>query len=1099
MEMTEIAAKLFEDSIDMDAVLETVRDSNVRSYRNLYDIQKSIMGIQRIDIPLQEFTKIKRLPREQQSLYYPIRYIHTLGLDIVVGEKEFKFKTSDLMNVPLSQMDISNNATLFKNNFIAYLDGKMISTLDFLVTESECSVIINIDSGTKPTEYRTGINRERFEELYSENAILHLFVVPNYKMEVADINKPTLEMESGSVKKNKFSGQGNFKNGSSLAFMNVDTDNSMMNFIQVELLDNSITVPQETYQTDIIKRRIYMITFSNLYDIRPITTDNEWFMLSSDYELPLPTSNILIFTKSDIGYEFDPDIYLDSYYPNIYHVNHIGDKEVYLFIFYADNTLDSRYVNDLKLVSAAYDNVLEKYKDNTIPEIIRDYEPIRIDLFDREDFVNSVFFPDARNLYNISRLQEYINQDPKLLVKYLYLKLNATSKYCIDVSKIDLPERIRLDTKLECDPYGDIIYFEEPMYLFNIRKQFVGKEDMDFRLFIDNLCIRPSHYTISNNNDFYLFYIPVKMISDSSIIEIEKYDQIKFSESFDVVRSVVPLGEESELYQVLEKFPSETQPIRIDIPEYITKLDSYYIDIVDEDSMFLDGSLYKIITYNDVLEDFIEVSGYGHHVLTDHFYIILDKNLLDKTLKLIVDNSTTYVDFDFETTESTKYQSFISTGRVRTENVRIFKNGLSLPSSRFFVSENTMSGSAADIAVSSECTVNDSLAIDIIPIQLQPEYYQKTIDEHGYVDTGSELTSPFDLKWYDVYLNGKKLNKHNIEVISSNRFFIKNVDSLKNLYIMKRAGIHDAFSADYDADINNQLMDNIEGLLDNLKNDKDIIQDTAEDIVADAISDIFTHLMFISKYLEFIHIDPNKKQLSSIVKSEFPELFDEYDILTLTTNDIPDAEETTSINSNIRRQYMKKGQYRYSFTPLHIGNHSDAKNGEYMCDPITGSPGMKTESGEIISAGFLTRLANHKDKFSTKLAFNGMTAVSIYQIEMNDNTRTVDVRPDTNILDEAVVFESPVDRMMVSIDMDILEKGAEDVMMLSQYDPTVILEYQKSNNGTVEEIQKPLSALNETILHVDGYDVSIQSIKLRLDGTVPQTLKCILHSILVAF
>ena len=69
--------------------------------------------------------------------------------------------------------------------------------------------------------------------------------------------------------------------------------------------------------------------------------------------------------------------------------------------------------------------------------------------------------------------------------------------------------------------------FDEDRYVIRLRKKFVGADDMDFRVFIDNLCIRPSRYVFTYNTDFYLFYFPTDMIKPNSVIEFEKYNQIK--------------------------------------------------------------------------------------------------------------------------------------------------------------------------------------------------------------------------------------------------------------------------------------------------------------------------------------------------------------------------------------------------------------------------------------------------------------------------------------------------------------------------------------------------------------------------------------------
>ena len=196
---------------------------------------------------------------------------------------------------------------------------------------------------------------------------------------------------------------------------------------------------------------------------------------------------------------------------------------------------------------------------------------------------------------------------------------------------------------------------------------------------------------------------------------------------------------------------------------------------------------------------------------------------------------------------------------------------------------------------------------------------------------------------------------------------------------------------------------------------------------------------------------------------------------------------------------MRQDQYRYGFTPLYIGAHDDARDNEYMCDPVTGAPGIKTDNGEIISSGILTRLANHKDKMITTLAFNGMSNMSIYQLELNDNTRSVDCVLGQNILDETVDLDAPISKMLMSLDIDVLEKGADDVMMFSNYDPTISIIYEIENNGVDQTLELPLSTLNTVPIKLNGTNVAFKSISIKPDTNVPTTLKCILYSILISF
>lgn len=1098
----DFTGKLFKDSINLDAVLETIRDSNVRSYRNLYDIQKSIIGVQRLDIPLKDFDIIKRLPREKQNRMYPTRYEYSFGVDIVGGDREYRFKMSELKNVALTQYQISKNPNLFKSNFIAYLDGRVISTLQFLITETESRVIITINPTNEDLDYKEGIDRRYFEELLERNEILHLFVVPNYKMDYVDINRVVLNNVNGNIDRASFKDGGKFEEpASTFFFINTAMSNSHLDITDCELTDSTVNVRTEILNPDIRGFRLVAISFDMLYNIRSITQDSEWFMLEDEYELPLPITNIIPLVKTSTGHEFDPSITIDGYYPNIYHVNNVNGRRLSLLTFYADDTFDSKYVNDLQILYNAYDDVLERVKTKTFPEMVLNYQPFKMELFDKDDFASTIYFPSGQDLYNIDKFDEYVKDDPRLLIKYLYLKLRDTNKYYINANRLG-EDRIRTDTKKDFDEIGEVMTFSEPHYLINLRKEFVGKFDMDFRLFIDNRHINGDQYIFTYNKDFYLFYIPVRLVNHDSVIEIEKYLQVRFIQDLNI-EYMTDTNKTDELETIASVGGCEdtkTVPILIHLPETVDQLDSYGINIVDNDNfhMYVD-SVCKLVIYNDLLERYIEISINGHYNIDRDFYLVFNPEYVGRNFSLVVDNSCLFIDIPLVHSANTHMVSFCPGGRINIINTRLFKNGLSVPELRYYVDTNKAPGTTAHALISTECGDEDDIKLDVLPVEFVEEFYLEEItNEKGFVDTGNSLSSPLDLNWYDIYVNGYKLNNTNVDIISSNKFFVQGVDSRKNLSIIKRNAIYDAFSTNYDNDLNNKLLDGVDDLFDKLCEDEDIISDTAENIISGIIEEVFNQILFVIKYLEFSHINPNIKQIPEIVKQQFPELFNEHDIMVLVTDDF-DATTVTSINSNIRRQYMKNNKYRYSFTPLYVGNHHDALNCEYMCDPITGSPAMKTDKGEIIVTGLLNRLAMHRDRVNTALALNNMTAVSIYHLELDDNTGSTELTPGVNMMDDVVDFDEPIDEALLSIDMDVLDKGHDDVMLFSSYQPIINIEYQKENDGEIFTITRPLSVISEVPIKLDGPNVTITSISIQPDENIPETIKFILYSILIAF
>ena len=121
------------------------------------------------------------------------------------------------------------------------------------------------------------------------------------------------------------------------------------------------------------------------------------------------------------------------------------------------------------------------------------------------------------------------------------MKLKSSPKYYINMAKLSLPERVRNDSYRECQETGEIVVFDEPMYLFSMRKKFIGSFGTDFRIFIDNRFICPLDYTLIVTMDFYHFYIPCSLIKENSImpflplIKLFQYSYCSLHARFNII------------------------------------------------------------------------------------------------------------------------------------------------------------------------------------------------------------------------------------------------------------------------------------------------------------------------------------------------------------------------------------------------------------------------------------------------------------------------------------------------------------------------------------------------------------------------------------
>ena len=1101
-----IIDKLFNDFIDFDSLQEAVRQTHVQGFNTLEYIQKTAMDIRHVDIPIREFSRITKLPKESTQSLSTFRYVYFTDIDLVDGDKEYLFRSkTDLFDHDLSIQDISDNRNIFKNNIIPIINNKFYWNVRILVNDDTCGIIITVDH--ENSNYKTGLSLTEFNELIEQNATVSIYSIPNFYIETIKTTKATLgsDITSSNIKfnSNLFKKFTKLTPDSTLYFINDNKNNGLLSIVDSNYQDSYIEIPTSVMESSVPTYIVLTaIRFEKLDNIRVLNLKdgNEGWFILEDYQLPLPVNNIIPIIKTGNRFSIDLSTKIDLYYPNIYHISNTNSDTVHLLMFYDDTQYDSSYDNYIEVFYNYYDKILNLYKTTSLPDIVKDYRPVNIPMMNEFVFnEKSVYFPDQKNLFTVELFQRYVNKNPRLFLKYLYLKLNATDKYFIRVSKLDLTKRLRTTSLNDIGDVGDLLYFDKPRYVINLRKNFIGSVMADFKVYVDGVALDNTQVSYTYNKDHFLIYIDKDIIKPTSMIEIEKYpNQLKRIDNIGEIKLVSDTTND-----LIEQFPDiiKTVPLRIDFcDQSLKKYDIYNVSFIVE-KKYIPKNKIHIFVYNDILKKYIEINKDGHYCVDRSIYVSVDESYIGKSIACIYETSLVtsqkYVNVDNDNIVETTFSTMRET---HMNDIRVFRNGLLMPQQVVSYEIHNNQFSYINMYMNAEAYDTGYMMCDAYPIEFCIEYSAKQIDnDKGLVDTGTSLTYPLDFKWYDIYLNGVKLNKDHVEIISSSKFIVKNVDSLKNLYVIKRNWINDAFSMDHNQDAMNIYTDNVKKFVDLLIEDKDIIQDTAEDIIRDVENNVFEHISFVKSFLEFRNINPNIKQLSPNIKAIYPKLFDEHNILILKTSELHDASYVTSIDSNMRRDYMKNDQYRYSFTPLYVGNHSDALNGEYMCDPVTGLPAIKMESGEVFSSGLFTRLTNHKDRLNTRLVDNSLTSVAIYQLDRNQNTMALNLNVDENVLDEIVDLNAGMKKMMLSFDMDILEKGTDDVLMMSEYDPTVEMVYSITDDSENISIKKKLSEFNESPVDVNTTDMTIKSIKILSDESAPNGVKFILYSLLIAF
>ena len=1076
-------------SLDVDILQETLRQVAIRNYKTLHDNQRSMVNISRYDIPFSEFKQIHRLNYEVEKVLYPKRFVYYLGENILNSNKRKLYRSTNLYNKAISQEYISEHPELYSRNFMIFIDGLFVNTCEVIVSDDELTIVIDT-SNSENGIHTDGIPYDMLLDMQERNAIVTILLVPNYSYAYASFNKYTLyDVLNFKVTSDRIS---NFNKltDESLFFFNSDTDKSISSSVNCTLENDGVTIPELNVTKT--KLELHGITLSKLDEVREVTLESPMF--TSDRKIPLPVSSILPFTITDKGMMFNKDITIDVYYPNIYKVNGLKENEVVrLYIFYDDYQMhnDPKYKNDLKLLEYLSSDIIELYMSNSLPEFVLNYQPVNIDWLANKNYLESIYYPD-KLVYNIHKLQDYIDKDPDVLVQYLYNRMNEVSKYYINIAKLSLDGRIRENNVPEMrENYDDTLQtFDEPMYVFSVRNTITGSNiahDIVFRMFIDNLYVDESVYYVMRTIDFFHIYIPTILITETSVIEIEKH---------------------KEFNRVIQLSPDEltsTNSYVVNLSDYnLPNLNICEIHLVANHEFISYGD-YNITVYNENVGEDITLNLEGSAIIKNQFTISMNSEDYDDMDIQIVIHRGSYqksVDIIDENKDHVVIMKFNNIDNINHSNVRVFKNGRLLPQEGYRILRTGYYNEIVDIVTAIDNEIGDVYASDTLSFDYTREFHLDTIDnEYGFVDTGNSLSLPFDLKWYDVYVRGLKLNKSNIDIVTDSKFFIKGINSLQDVNIYIRRTAFTEFVMNHQT-IANKLYDEIDGIRDAFLNDRDIIDDTLGDILDGLVPDILDEYEFIANVLEYTFINPNIEQITQEIKDRYGCLINEYDILYLDGN-VESPATITMINSNIRSDIMKNEQNRYGFTPLHIGKHEDAMTGEYMCDPITGGPGMKSEDGTIISSNLINRLVMHKNNMNQMLMRNNVMNMSIFHAESDTNTQVQLIIKNTQILDCAIELnDESMDKIKafaVSLDIDVLTEGYQSVMNFSDYMPMIEMVY--TADGSQNTIKMSLEKFNNNIILLDTTSLTIDSIKVvtEPDDEIIDSLKLILHSILVAF
>lgn len=1088
------------------------------NFWHLYQVQRVRLQMERFDVPFNKFQPETRLVGEKTNTYYPKRYITYIDYLFILPELRKRYRNSKFFNVPVNQAEIANNTDVFKFNHLVFIDGEYIYTTEVYALDTRTGIIIDVETSKNPH----GITLKQFKHYRDTNAMVTIIMLPNFGFSTLNTNKHTLATYPNGVPLTKVPGSDKFQD-TTLGFVtNSEALSSRVysDAIQIDV-DNNVLDIDITNMPDVKRYQMCFLTFDHILLQHKATKEDPYFRVST--KMPCPKEQMFILVENPTGsYRFDPEIDIAMYYPNIYEVIGLEDGEVaHVYVFQDEDsvTKTEKYINDLKKYEE-YVDMLPKYKDATISELVRQYRPPNF-IYSIKDYKGSVYVPETLH-YKAQKLHKTIYQNPWVLAIYMDMLALPTEKFFLDMEKIDLNTRRRTDTTKEAlDPDIKHVYFDKSHYVFAMNRHFIDTRRYDFRIFIDGLYQNPDEYKIYPGIDFYFIYIPIDKLTNTSVIEIERYKLFMIEESGIMesinkpvaqldLSSVRAIGYSREVYAV----DAETKKY---IPKKKLKIEVLYSYAVNGDRWVeLPGPR------NIPIENLVRVK-------------ISDPSYIGRKITIGIQRTTSSVHGPRYSPEIAnkigEYQytkvEINNCGGFDESNYRVFNNGRLLIPKQYDIRFTDTQGGNDVVRTACDIHTGDCFTIDHVPAQWRVVYFQAKIDEEnhkGYVDLDGKIALPISLKWYDIYLNGVRLTKKNLDIITPTRFYIQGTECRKNLMILCRDRDPEVFHlphrhpefepGDWNNTIIDDLMDDIHGL-------KDIIDETKPEIdpenkvpsIAKNILENIDAMIFFYEWLLYSFLNANWQQITPKVKDTFPMLLDEYNIMHINANDnIHPIDEYNGmivklIECNVRSERdmftdpgVDYGQLgilhdRFAIRPLDTSNYEYGLPEEFLVDPNTGEPAIMNADGTVTAISIMTRVRQFIEEFNNNIVMYGLGMADVFQITFDEEFKVYKYEGGNLLSEDITTSYDNIKKLLMGIDATFLKQyGESRMLMIADVDPTVVVEYEV--NGRLLNKSCQLSRLQKLPFKLPGCEVTFKSIFL---NGIPEDVRTFVHAILLAY
>lgn len=855
----------------LSGLLHDLRDKDYLHQRNL---QKDSVIIERHSISIDKF--IRRAIQVDGKIAVRFKYTAHLDYEFINPQRKLALKRSGLIGNEISYYEIAKQPEIFDKNYLVFIDGELIDAVNVIVNDGGVEFVLNVKQNKEP-----GIPFKQYKAWLEKGVKVNILFFSNSKFSPLETNRATLK------ENHKFFSYHNQEFIDSLndddhyaAFILTKEDGYRSDLVNVngkqELLKyfegmNVIHKKEKAF--------INIYGFKHLHRMMTISGKDRVFQIPG-YKMPIPVENIIPFKKTQYGNKYAGDITFRNHFPNFYEM--VGDvapdEELNLLIFYSqDNYRFDEYYNEL----ASYYKILGDNVDTFLsaPMAVQRYTPNVVD-FSIKDYL-SKGNKNTPLVYKLDILNRLVDKNPEYLRQFVKDRIETSSGFYLRVANLDLSTRVRKDNSKEIDRGFTTRRFKEDRFVFTLRDVY-NKGTQSARFFIDGILYLPDE--IFTFGQYTYLYIPTDLVKVNSIIEVEQIINGSYKEfPFNIIssRSEAIINVPENLYNL-----SDLKLIDVEGNQY--DLNDFYI------YSEINGS--AVNYFRDKYENFkggkLKIKPKDDKYIPSKLTVVLSKE------ELVVDTTYTSDSYGAEHVLDLNVDCMYNPRRLR-----IFKNGRLIPTYNSSYSTGT-SYKNIKLSIQAGMRRGDKFHIEMLPIDYNMIVDVYKIPNNGVVNLQGLINRPFDLEWYDVYVNGKRMTKDNFEFVTPLLFKLKGVDSLINLWIYEKGRQKDVITIGNSTTVVDKIWREDERFQDALIDFETGNKDEEKDVLTESIywyiqemKEFFYNEMEAS--MGIYHINPDTEQISAEVKSKYPRLFRKSpDVLHLNPDVGKGKKETVILHVN---------------------------------------------------------------------------------------------------------------------------------------------------------------------------------------------------------